>query len=126
MRTISGDRGDQAVQFITFLLLILHMYHSLCNTKSTFVVTDNRDIFATQYTKSELDFTNMKLAIYVKTAVRFTLSFFTRDSIARLLKPSLSPPWRWHINECTMLKQASALVGALGAIPVISLTVLKK
>lgn len=31
--------------------------------------------------------------------------------MARLAKLSLSPPCRWHIRLCTMLKQASLLVG---------------
>lgn len=44
---------------------------------------------------------------------RFSLSFLTSDSIARLEKPSLSPPCLWHINEWTMLKHASAEVGAV-------------
>lgn len=43
---------------------------------------------------------------------RFSFSFLTNDSMARLANPSLSPPWRWHINEWTMLRQASADVGA--------------
>jgi len=42
-----------------------------------------------------------------------TFSFLTRLSMARLEKLSLSPPWRWHIKLCTMLRQASALVGLL-------------
>lgn len=33
--------------------------------------------------------------------------------MARLEKPSLSPPCRWHMRECTMLRQASADVGAV-------------
>lgn len=41
----------------------------------------------------------------------FSFSFFTRLSIARLEKLSLSPPCRWHIKLCTMLRQASLLVG---------------
>lgn len=43
---------------------------------------------------------------------RFSLSFLTSDSMARLANPSLSPPCRWHISEWTMLRQASADVGA--------------
>lgn len=41
----------------------------------------------------------------------FSFSFFTRLSMARLAKLSLSPPCRWHIRLCTMLRQASLLVG---------------
>lgn len=41
----------------------------------------------------------------------FSFSFLTRLSIARLAKLSLSPPCRWHIRLCTMLRQASLLVG---------------
>lgn len=41
----------------------------------------------------------------------FSFSFFTRLSIARFAKLSLSPPCRWHIRLCTMLRQASLLVG---------------
>ena len=41
----------------------------------------------------------------------FSFSFFTRLSIALLAKLSLSPPCRWHIRLCTMLRQASLLVG---------------
>ena len=44
---------------------------------------------------------------------RFTFNFFTRLSMARLEKLSDSPPWRWHIKLCTMLRHASALVGLL-------------
>ncbi len=42
----------------------------------------------------------------------FSLSFFTRLSMARLAKVSFSPPWRWHIRLWTMLKHASLLLGA--------------
>lgn len=42
-----------------------------------------------------------------------TFNFFTRLSMARFEKLSLSPPCRWHIKLCTMLRQASALVGLL-------------
>ena len=42
----------------------------------------------------------------------FSFSFFTRLSIALLAKLSLSPPCRWHIRLCTMLRQASLLLGA--------------
>lgn len=41
----------------------------------------------------------------------FSFSFFTRLSMARLAKVSLSPPCLWHIRLCTMLRQASLLVG---------------
>lgn len=41
----------------------------------------------------------------------FSFSFFTRLSMARLAKLSLSPPCRWHIRLCTILRQASLLVG---------------
>lgn len=41
----------------------------------------------------------------------FSFSFFTRLSMARLEKLSLSPPCRWHIKLCTILRQASLLVG---------------
>ena len=40
----------------------------------------------------------------------FSFSFFTRLSMARLAKPSLSAPCRWHIRLWTMLRQASALL----------------
>ena len=43
---------------------------------------------------------------------RFSFSFLTRDSMARLEKDSVSPPWRWHIRLCTMDRHASAEVGA--------------
>lgn len=43
----------------------------------------------------------------------FSFSFFTRLSMARFEKASLSPPCRWHIRLCTMLRQASLLVGVL-------------
>ncbi|KAG8534647.1 hypothetical protein GDO81_018929 [Engystomops pustulosus] len=43
----------------------------------------------------------------------FSFSFLTRLSMARLAKPSLSPPWRWHIRLCTMLRQASLLFGGV-------------
>jgi len=49
--------------------------------------------------------------IKLSNSSRFSLSFLTKDSIARLEKLSLSPPWRWHINECTMDRHASAEVG---------------
>ena len=42
----------------------------------------------------------------------FSFSFFTRLSMARLAKPSFSPPCRWHIRLCTMLRHASLLLGA--------------
>lgn len=48
---------------------------------------------------------------------RFSFNFFTSDSMALFAKPSLSPPCRWHIKLCTMLKQASADVGAFVANP---------
>uniref|UniRef100_A0A8W7PUK5 Uncharacterized protein n=1 Tax=Anopheles coluzzii TaxID=1518534 RepID=A0A8W7PUK5_ANOCL len=57
---------------------------------------------------------------------RFSFSFFTSDSIARLEKPSLSPPCRWHISEWTMLRQASALVGAAVGIAAMSRTTERK
>lgn len=41
----------------------------------------------------------------------FSFSFLTRLSMARLAKLSLSPPCLWHIRLCTMLRQASLLVG---------------
>lgn len=41
----------------------------------------------------------------------FSFSFFTRLSMARLAKPSFSPPCRWHIRLWTMLRQASLLLG---------------
>lgn len=41
----------------------------------------------------------------------FSFSFLTRLSMARLAKVSLSPPCLWHIRLCTMLRQASLLVG---------------
>ncbi len=41
----------------------------------------------------------------------FSFSFFTRLSMARLANVSLSPPCLWHIRLCTMLRQASLLVG---------------
>lgn len=47
----------------------------------------------------------------------FSLSFFTRDSIALFENPSLSPPCLWHIKLCTILRQASAEVGAFVANP---------
>lgn len=50
----------------------------------------------------------------------FSLSFLTSDSMARLAKPSLSPPCLWHMRLCTMLRQASAEVGAFVASPDIS------
>lgn len=43
----------------------------------------------------------------------FSFSFFTRLSMARLEKASLSPPCLWHIRLCTMLRHASLLVGVL-------------
>lgn len=43
----------------------------------------------------------------------FSFSFFTRLSMARLANVSLSPPCLWHIRLCTMLRQASLLVGVL-------------
>lgn len=43
----------------------------------------------------------------------FSFSFLTRLSMARLAKFSLSPPCLWHIRLCTMLRQASLLVGVL-------------
>lgn len=45
---------------------------------------------------------------------RFSFNFLTNDSIARFAKLSLSPPCRWHINECTIDRHASADVGAFG------------
>lgn len=59
----------------------------------------------------------------------FSFSFFTSDSIARFAKPSLSPPCLWHISECTMLRQASAEVGAVdggGGICTISRTIIAR
>lgn len=41
----------------------------------------------------------------------FSFSFLTRLSMARLAKLSLSPPCRWHMRLCTMLRHASLLVG---------------
>lgn len=43
----------------------------------------------------------------------FSFSFFTKLSMARLAKPSFSPPCRWHIRLWTMLKHASLLLGEL-------------
>ena len=66
----------------------------------------------------------------------FSFSFLTRLSMARLAKLSLSPPCRWHIRLCTMLRQASLLVGVFvidilllrlqprGGFPVVSSTLL--
>lgn len=45
----------------------------------------------------------------------FSFSFFTRLSMALLAKPSFSPPCRWHIRLCTMLRQASLLLGGCSA-----------
>lgn len=42
----------------------------------------------------------------------FSFSFLTRLSMALLAKLSFSPPCRWHIRLCTMLRQASLLLGA--------------
>lgn len=53
----------------------------------------------------------------------FSFSFLTKLSIARLAKLSLSPPCRWHIRLCTMLKQASLLVGVL-VIDIVLFTIL--
>ena len=50
--------------------------------------------------------------IRLSSSSRFSFSFFTRDSMARFAKLSDSPPWRWHMRLCTMLRHASALVGA--------------
>lgn len=44
---------------------------------------------------------------------RFSFNFLTSDSMALLEKPSLSPPCLWHISEWTILRQASAEVGAV-------------
>lgn len=41
----------------------------------------------------------------------FSFSFLTRLSMARFAKLSLSPPCLWHMRLCTMLRQASLLVG---------------
>ena len=49
-----------------------------------------------------------------------TFNFFTRLSIARLANPSDSPPCRWHIRLCTILRHASADVGAFDVMAVIS------
>ena len=49
---------------------------------------------------------------YLSSSSRFSFSFFTRDSIALLLNVSDSPPCLWHMSEWTMLRQASADVGA--------------
>ena len=49
--------------------------------------------------------------IKLSSSSRFSLSFFTKLSIARFEKDSLSPPWRWHIKLWTILRQASAEVG---------------
>lgn len=54
---------------------------------------------------------------------RFSFNFLTNDSIARLAKLSLSPPCRWHINEWTIDKHASADVGAPVGIGFMSRTV---
>lgn len=43
----------------------------------------------------------------------FSLSFFTRLSMALLANVSLSPPCLWHMRLCTILRQASLLVGVL-------------
>ena len=42
----------------------------------------------------------------------FSFNFLTKLSIARLAKDSLSPPCRWHMRLWTILRQASAEVGA--------------
>lgn len=47
----------------------------------------------------------------LSSSSRFSFSFLTRLSMARFEKDSLSPPWRWHMRLCTMLRQASAEVG---------------
>ena len=36
--------------------------------------------------------------IRASNSSRFSLSFFTKDSMALLEKDSDSPPWRWHIK----------------------------
>ena len=41
----------------------------------------------------------------------FSFSFLTRDSMALFAKLSDSPPCLWQIKLCTMLKQASLLLG---------------
>ncbi len=41
----------------------------------------------------------------------FSFSFLTKLSMARLAKPSFSPPCRWHMRLCTILRQASLLLG---------------
>lgn len=48
----------------------------------------------------------------LSSSSRFSFNFFTRLSMARLAKLSLSPPCRWHIRLWTMLRQASLDVGA--------------
>ena len=53
--------------------------------------------------------------IKLSSSSLFSFSFFTRLSMARLPKLSDSPPCLWHMRLCTMLRHASADVGALVA-----------
>lgn len=61
---------------------------------------------------------NVKNIIPLKYVITF--NFFTRLSIARLANPSDSPPCRWHMRLCTILRHASADVGAFDVMAVIS------
>jgi len=61
---------------------------------------------------------NVKYITPFKNVITF--NFFTRLSIARLANPSDSPPCRWHMRLCTILRQASADVGAFDVMAVIS------
>ena len=50
--------------------------------------------------------------IRLSSSSLFSLSFLTRLSMALFEKDSDSPPCLWHMREWTMLRQASAEVGA--------------
>ena len=58
--------------------------------------------------------------IRLSSSSLFSFNFLTRDSMARLAKDSLSPPCLWHIKLCTMLRHASADVGACDIIDIAS------
>lgn len=49
----------------------------------------------------------------------FSFSFFTKLSMALFANDSDSPPCRWHMRLCTILRQASALVGAPAMVPIV-------
>lgn len=51
--------------------------------------------------------------ISVMYHIKRTFNFFTRLSIALFANDSDSHPCRWHIKLCTMLRHASADVGAV-------------